>query len=184
MPASDSLLQSLDFLRKFPPQAGCQDIAKHRVVTVTGRLRAGRLHQPKLLTELVKLLSCRDLAGQLTGEIGRHDVSEAGAQQELPGPHRQARQDLVLQVVGDDRASGGELGAARQCDQPKARKPALSVPQHFGSLGRPERHAEHAEISGRLLGRTGQVGRADVSQLAAQSQLRQRQAGREPARQQ
>ena len=44
-----------------------------------------------------------------------------------------------------------------------------------------ERRAEHPEVGGCLLGRAGQVGCADVGELALEAQSRQRQAGGRPA---
>ena len=117
-------------------------------------------------------------AGERVGQVGGEPVDDARAEQEVAGGRWLLLQHLGQQVLGDPSVvpgeggdRGGELvgrGAAlqRERGQPKARCPALGAVEQAAQVDRAEVQVVLGEQRRRLLQGEGEVGSADLGELA------------------
>ena len=189
VPAGRPAEQHRDLVRDLPVQLGGEDLAEQRMVGVLAVLAVDRVHEAVLPAEAVQRADAAGLAGQRVGQVTGHLLGEAGPEQEHARGRGLLDQDLVPQVVGDDRLVAGQVGdgharfrvgPAGHRGQPQAGHPALGPAQQRVPGPGVHVQAHHGEVGVCFLAGAGQVVAADVGQLAGDAQPGQLQRGRLP----
>ena len=118
-------------------------------------------------------------AGQRVGQVPAEAVGHRRPEQERPQLGRLDGQDLLDQVAGDGAVVAGQLGheparlgmlPQRQGGQPQPGRPALGPPPQRLQLGPGQLDPVVGQQRRRLLEREGQVGLADLGELAGHPQ--------------
>ncbi len=179
-PAGGAAVQLGDALGRLVAQLDPQQLGEELVVAVPAVPALHRDHEGARPLQLGQHRLAVVAAGERVRQLAVEPVQDRGAQQHRPDRRRLARQHLAGQVVGDAALVAGEFGdeaagvgviAERQRRQPQAGRPPLGVGTQQGHVARPQVQALAAQQLCGLLQGEGQLGDADLGQLAAGAEL-------------
>ena len=160
-------------------QLGPEQLGEQRVVAVPGPGRAGGRGEHVLALQPGQDPGPVGAAGQRVRQVAAEPVGHTRPEQERPQLGGLGGQHLLDQVAGDGPVVAGQVGdeppwlgvlAQREGGQPQPGRPALGPPPQRLQLGPGQLDPVAGQQHGRLLEREGQVGLADLGELAGHPQ--------------
>ncbi len=160
-------------------QLGPEQLGEQRVVAVPGPGRAGGRGEHVLALQPGQDPGPVGAAGQRVRQVAAEPVGDTRPEQERPQLGGLGGQHLLDQVAGDGPVVAGQVGheppwlgvlAQREGGQPQPGRPALGPPPQRLQLGPGQLDPVAGQQHGRLLEREGQVGLAELGELAGHPQ--------------